>query len=59
MNQNLPMSNPVTYSPQIGVQSTIKIPNPPMVNNQLVNVGDKIENEIVRQRLEDLTTQYS
>jgi hypothetical protein len=33
VNQNLPMSNPVTYPPQIGVQSTIKIPNPPMVNN--------------------------
>jgi hypothetical protein len=57
VNQHLPMSNPVTYPPQIGVQSTIKIPNPPIVNNQLVTSRDKIEDEIVRQRLEDLTMQ--
>jgi hypothetical protein len=57
VNQNLPISNPVTYPPQIGVQSTIKIPNPPIVNNQLVTSRDKTEDEIVRQRLEDLTMQ--
>jgi hypothetical protein len=59
--QIVPISNPVIYPPQVGLQSTIKIPNPPMVNhqggNQSVNVGNKSENDLLRQRLEDLTLQ--
>jgi hypothetical protein len=59
--QIVPISNPIIYPPQVGLQSTIKIPNPPMVNNQggnqLVDVGNKSENDLLRQRLEDLSLQ--
>ena len=45
----------------MGLQSTIKIPNPPIVNTQVgsqrVNVGIKSKNDLLRQRLEDLTLQ--
>jgi hypothetical protein len=69
--QNLPSSNLVTYPPQVGLPSTIKIPmvpanympplDPPIGNaqggNQLVNDGGGQGNDILLKQMEDLAQQ--
>ena len=59
--QTIPISNLATYPPSMGLQCTIKIPNPPIVNtkveSQPVNIGIKSENDLLRQRFEDLILQ--
>jgi hypothetical protein len=70
-NQNLPVSNPVTYPPQVGLPSTIKISmvpayymlpvDPPIGNaqggNQLVHDGGGGGNDVLFFKMEDLAQQ--